>query len=152
MSREKQYRNFIRRNNKHRVPSVKDIRYRKLHLVYNEPYDIFTCFMIVSINSKLLSIVGDLDPNKYLNGIKIITPKIQIKHDTNCHELFIAKKDSPVMYDLIINWINSTGDKLDSNEYDTYKHGSLDLFDTGVFVPDKVLTNYVQTLEFYGGN
>lgn len=152
MSREKQYRNFVRRNNKHRVPSVKDIRYRKIHLVYNEPYDVFACFMVVSINNNLLSIVGDLDPDKYTNGIKITTPKSQRKHDTNCYELFISKKDSPVMYDLIISWINQTGDKLDSNEYSTYKHGSLDLFDTGVFVPDKVLANYVQKLEFYGGN
>ena len=152
MSREKQYRNFIRRNSKHRVPSVKDIRYRKIHLVYNEPYDVFTCFMVVSINNNLLSIVGDLDPDKYTNGIKITTPKSQRKHDTNCYELFISRKDSPVMCDLIINWINQTGDKLDSNEYSTYKHGSLDLFDTGVFVQDKVLANYVQKLEFYGGN
>lgn len=152
MSIEKQYRNFVRRNNKHRVPSVKDIRYRKIHLVYNEPYDVFTCFMVVSINNNLLSIVGDLDPDKYTNGIKITTPKSQRKNDTNCYELFISRKDSPVMYDLIINWINQTGDKLDSNEYNTYKHGSLDLFDTGVFVPDKVLANYVQKLEFYGGN
>lgn len=152
MSREKQYRNFVKRNNKHRAPSVKDIRYRKIHLVYNEPYDVFTCFMVVSINNNLLSIVGDLDPDKYTNGIKITTPKSQRKHDTNCYELFISRKDSPVMYDLIINWINQTGDKLDSNEYSIYKHGSLDLFDTGLFVPDKVLQNYVQKLEFYGGN
>ena len=131
---------------------MKDIRYRKIHLVYNEPYDVFTCFMVVSINNNLLSIVGDLDPDKYTNGIKITTPKSQRKHDTNCYELFISRKDSPVMYDLIINWINQTGDKLDSNEYSIYKHGSLDLFDTGLFVPDKVLQNYVQKLEFYGGN
>lgn len=152
MLREKQYRNFVRRNNKHRVPSVKDIRYRKLHVVYNDYKDLFTCFLIVSINNKLLSIVGDLDPDKYLNGIKVVTPIGQRKSDTNCYELFISKKDSPSMYKLIIDWINYTGDKLDSNEYSTYKHGSLDLFDTGVFVPDKILTNYVQTLEFYGGN
>lgn len=152
MSREKQYRNFVRRNSKCRVPSVKDIRYRKLHVVYNDDKDLFTCFMIVSINNKLLSIVGDLDPDKYLNGIKVITPIGQRKSDTNCYELFISKKDSPIMYDIIMNWINYTGDKLDSNDYIKYDHGSLDLIDTGVFVPDKLLNNYIQKLEFYGGN
>lgn len=152
MSREKQYRNFVRRNNKHRVPSVKDIRYRKLHVVYNDVSDVFTCFITVSINKTTLSINGDLDSNKYLNGIKIVTPKGQRTDGSNCYELFISKKDSPVMYKLILDWINNTGDLLDRNEYNRYDHGSLDLFDTGVYVPDKILEDYVQKLEFYGGN
>ena len=120
-----------------------------MHLSYVEKYDKFVCSMIVYINNRLLSIIGDLDPNSYMDGIKIKTPKGVEIVQTNCNELFISKNDSPNMYKSIINYINETGDKLDSNEYVKYLHGSLNLIDKGVLIDDNNIDKVIQRLSYY---
>ena len=149
MNRKKILRNKITRNNKIKVKDVKVIKFRKLHLTYVEKYDIFVCSMVVSINGKILSIIGDLDPDKYLDGFRIKSPKGVRISNTNCHELFVSKKDAPKMYEQIIKFINETGDKLDANEYVKHLHGSLDLIDTDVLIDDKNVDKITQRLRYY---
>lgn len=149
MNRKKILRNKIARNSKIKVKDVKVLKFRKLHLTYIEEYDTFVCSMIVSINGKLLNIIGYLDPDKYIDGFRIKSPRSVKIPNTNCHELFVSKKDAPVMYEQIIKFINETGDKLDANEYVKHLHGSLDLIDTDVLVDDKYVDKIIQRLSYY---
>ena len=137
------------RTHKNKIRNIKSIMYRKMYLSYVEKLDKFVCSMIVYIDNRLLSIIGDLDPNSYMDGIKVKTPKGVKLVQTNCSELFISKNDSPNMYNNIISYINETGDKLDSNEYVKYLHGSLTIVDTSVLVDDKNLDKVIQRLSYY---
>lgn len=149
MNRKKFLRNKITRNSKIKVKDVRILKFKKLHLTYIEEYDTFVCSMIISINGRILTIIGDLDPDKYMDGFKIKSPKNVNISNTNCHELFVSKKDAPVMYEQIIEYINETGDKLDADDYVKHLHGSLDLIDTGVLVDDKYVDKIIQRLSYY---
>lgn len=149
MNRKKILRNKITRNSKIKVKDVRVLKFKKLHLTYIEEYDTFVCSMIVSINGRILNIIGDIDPDKYMDGFKIKSPKNVKIPNTNCHELFVSKKDAPVMYEQIIEYINETGDKLDANDYVKHLHGSLDLIDTGVLIDDKYVDKVIQRLNYY---
>ena len=149
MNRKKLLRNKITRNSKIKVKDVRILKFRKLHLTYIEEYDTFVCSMIISINGRILTIIGDLDPDKYMDGFKIKSPKNVNISNTNCHELFVSKKDAPVMYEQIIEYINETGDKLDSYDYVKHLHGSLDLIDTDVLIDDKYVDKVIQRLSYY---
>lgn len=137
------------RTHKNKIRNVKSIMYKKMYVSYVEKHDKFVCSMIVYIGNRLLSIIGDLDPNSYMDGIKVKTPKGVKLVQTNCSELFISKNDSPNMYNNIISYINETGDKLDSNEYVKYLHGSLTLIDTSVLIDDKNVEKVIQRLSYY---
>ena len=149
MDRKKFLKNKIARNSKIKVKDVKVMKFRKLHLTYIEEYDTFVCSMIVAINGRILKIIGDLDPDKYMYGFKIKSPKSSMIPNTNCHELFVSKNDAPIMYEQIIKYINETGDRLDSNEYVPHLHGSLDLIDTEMFVEDNYVDKIIQRLSYY---
>lgn len=120
-----------------------------MHLLFVEKRDTFVCSMIVRINNKQLSIIGDLDPNFYTDGIRIKTPNGVKLIKTNCNEIFISKKDSPNMHRSIINYIHETGDLIDSGVYDKSKHGTLYLIDTGIWVSDNNLSNHLRRLSYY---
>lgn len=137
------------RTHKNKIRNVNSIMFRKIHLSFVEKRDTFVCSMIVKINDKQLSIIGDLDPNFYADGIRIKTPKDVTLIRTNCNELFISKKDSQNMYKSIIDYIHETGDLLDSGAYDKSKHGTLYLIDTGIWVNDKNLSNHLRRLSYY---
>ena len=120
-----------------------------MHLSYIEKYDKFVCSMMVNINDKQLSIIGDLDPDKYTEGLRIKIPKDIKLLKTNCTELFLSKKDSPNMYYSIIQYINETGDLIDSGVYDKFKHGTLCLIDRDIWIHDNNLTDYLRRLKYY---
>ena len=138
-----------KRTHKTKIRNVKSIMFENMHLVYSEKHDRFVCYMIVYINNIKLSIIGDLDPDMYTQGIKIKTPNGIQTYNTNCNELFISRKDAPNIYSSIIGFINDTGDKLDSNEYDKYSHGSLDLIKEDFLVSDKNIDKFIQRLSYY---
>lgn len=123
--------------------------FRKIHLSFVEKRDTFVCSMIVRINDKQLSIIGDINPDKYLDGIHIKSPRHSMSIISNCHELYISKKDAPVLHKLIIDFVNETGDRFDTNTYVSNLHGSLDLIDTNKFVDDKYLDKVIQRFSFY---
>ena len=68
---------------------------------------------------------------------------------SNCHELYISKKDAPVLHRLIIDFVNETGDRFDDNTYVSNLHGSLDLIDTDKFIDDKDLYKVIQRFSYY---
>ena len=120
-----------------------------LSLLDLEDYDIFVCSLIVSLNGQLLSIIGDINPDKYLDGIQIKSPRNNMSISSNCHELYISKKDAPVLHKLIIDFVNETGDRFDDNTYISNLHGSLDLIDTDKFIDDKDLDKVIQRFSYY---
>lgn len=138
-----------KRTLKNKVRNVNSIMFRKMHLSFVEKRDTFVCSMIVRINEKQLSIIGDLDPNFYTDGIRIKTPNGVNLIKTNCNEIFISKKDSPNMHRSIIDYIHETGDLIDSGVYDKSKHGTLYLIDTGIWVSDNNLSNHLRRLSYY---
>lgn len=149
MNRKKILRNKLIRNSKIKVNNVKSIRFRKIHVTYIEDYDIFVCSLIVSLNGQLLSIIGDINPDKYLDGIHIKSPRNSMSIISNCHELYLSKKDAPILHKLIIDFVNETGDRFDDNTYVSNLHGSLDLIDTDKFIDDKDLDKVIQRFSYY---
>lgn len=140
----------IRRSRKIK-PNKRIISFRKIHIVYNERQDRFVTNMIVKINDTRLSIVGDLIPEYYLDGLLIKQPNGMLVKDTNCDELFLSKKDVPKLYASVIKYINSTGDHLDDDTYDKILNGSLDLIDTNKYINDQFIDKVIEFLTFYKG-
>lgn len=146
MQNKKRKQNITHKN---KIRNVNSIMFRKMHLSFVEKRDTFVCSMIVRINNKQLSIIGDLDPNFYTDGIRIKTPKGVKLIKTNCSEIFISKKDSPNIYRSIMDYIHETGDLIDSGVYDKSKHGILYVIDTGIWVNDNTLSNHLRRLSYY---
>ena len=140
----------IRRSRKIR-PDKRIISFRKVHIVYNERQDIFVANMILKVNDTRLSIVGNIIPEYYLDGLLIKQPKGMLVKDTNCDELFLSKKDVPKLYATVIKYITSTGDHLDDDTYDKILNGSLDLIDTNKYINDQFIDKVIEFLTFYKG-
>lgn len=117
----------IRRSRKIK-PNKRIVSFRKIHIVYNERQDVFVANMILKVNDTRLSIVGDLIPEYYLDGLLIKQPKGMLVKDTN-----------------------STGDHLDDDTYDKILNGSLDLIDTNKYINDQFIDKVIEFLTFYKG-
>lgn len=140
----------IRRSRKIK-PNKRIVSFRKIHIVYNELQDRFVANMIVKINDTRVSIVGNIIPEYYLDGLLIKQPKGMLVKDTNCDELFLSKKDVPKLYTYVMRYINSTGDHLDDDTYDKILNGSLDLIDTNKYINDQFIDKVIEFLTFYKG-
>lgn len=140
----------IRRSRKIK-PTKRIVSFRKIHIVYNERQDTFVANMILKINDTRLSIVGNIIPEYYLDGLLIKQPKGMLVKDTNCDELFLSKKDVPKLHTSVIKYINSTGDHLDDATYDKILNGSLDLIDTNKYINDQFIDKVIEFLTFYKG-
>lgn len=140
----------IRRSRKIK-PTKRIVSFRKIHIVYNERQDRFVANMIVKINDTRLSIVGNINPDYYMDGLLIKQPKGMLVKDTNCDELFLSKKDVPKLYTSVMKYINSTGDHLDDDTYDKILNGSLDLIDTNKYINDQFIDKVIEFLTFYKG-
>ena len=140
----------IRRSRKIK-PTKQIVSFRKIHIVYNERQDRFVANMIVKINDTRLSIVGNIIPEYYLDGLLIKQQKGMLVKDTNCDELFLSKKDVPKLHTSVMKYINSTGDHLDDATYDKILNGSLDLIDTNKYINDQFIDKVIEFLTFYKG-
>lgn len=127
------------------------ISFRKIHIVYNERQDLFVANMILKVNDTRLSIVGNIIPDYYIDGLLIKQPKGMLVKDTNCDELFLSKKDVPKLHTSVMKYVNSTGDHLDDDTYDKILNGSLDLIDTNKYISDTVIDKVIEFLTFYKG-
>lgn len=132
-------------------PTKRIVSFRKIHIVYNERQDRFVANMIVKINDTRLSIVGNIIPEYYMDGLLIKQPKGMLVKDTNCDELFLSKKDVPKLHTSVMKYINSTGDHLDDATYDKILNGSLDLIDTNKYINDQFIDKVIEFLTFYKG-
>lgn len=116
------------------VPQPMSIKLEYLHLRYDQKIDDFILELKLLIDGQQVRIKGIIDCRYFYGegrGIFVRTPgkyrsKMYFIH-YNTFELWLASKDIPELFKVIVGFVHTTGDYLDDDKYDNSKHGYLEV-------------------------